>query len=127
MIQRAGSLSSVLINWLNLSRPIGQSETSNDQANRKFWKALWSLNVPNKVKSFAWRASKNILPTKANLGHQRVLDDPTCEACGVAVESSGHFFWDCDKASEIWKLSGIPFDAREAHFQDFKDLLWHVM
>ena len=71
--------------------------------------------------------NKNILPTKANLGHRRVLDDPTCEACGVAAESSGHFFWDCDKASEIWKLSGIPFDARGAHFQDFKDLLWHVM
>lgn len=59
--------------------------------------------------------------------HRRVLGDPTCEACGVAAESSGHFFWDCDKASEIWKLSGIPFDTQGAHLQDLKDLLWHIM
>ena len=94
---------------------------------RHCWKVLWSLNVPNNFKSFAWRASKNILPRKLTMVTKRVLDNPTCEACGVAVESSGHFFWDCDKASEIWKLSGIPFDTRGEHFQDFRDLLWHVM
>ena len=76
---------------------------------------------------FCLEGKQKYFTQKANHGHQRVLDDPTCEACGVAVESSGHFFWDCDKAIEIWKLSGIPFDTRGEHFQDFRDLLWHVM
>ena len=34
----------------SLSPNLDQSETSNDQADRKFWKVLWSLNVSNKVK-----------------------------------------------------------------------------
>ena len=57
-----------------------------------FGNLLWSLNIPNKIKSFAWWASKNILPTKVNLCHRKVLTDPTCEACGIEAESSGHPF-----------------------------------
>ncbi|XP_030959022.1 uncharacterized protein LOC115980967 [Quercus lobata] len=42
-------------------------EESNSQNRKLFWKSIWKLNVPNKIKSFARRANKNILPTKANL------------------------------------------------------------
>ena len=42
-------------------------EPSNDDTHRKFWRKIWSLNMPNKVKSYAWRACRNVLPTKANL------------------------------------------------------------
>ena len=41
----------------------GVGEPSNDDT----YKKIWSLNMPNKVNSFAWRACRNILPTKANL------------------------------------------------------------
>ena len=40
---------------------------SNEENGKIFWKTIWRLNIPNKVKSFAWKASKNILPTKANV------------------------------------------------------------
>ena len=42
-------------------------EPSNADTHRKFWRKIWSLNMPNKVKSYAWRACRNVLPTKANL------------------------------------------------------------
>ena len=45
----------------------GVGEPSNGDTHRKFWRKIWSLNMPNKVRSFAWRACQNILPTKANL------------------------------------------------------------
>ena len=45
-------------------------ETSDNQNRTLFWKTLWGLNVPNKVKSFAWRACRNIILTKANLCRQ---------------------------------------------------------
>ena len=77
-------------------------------------------------KSFAWRASRNILPTKDNLCHRKVLNDPICEACGLGAESDGHLFWSCDQAQEFCKLSGIPFDNCGVHFPDFIDLLWHL-
>ena len=33
---------------------------SNEENGKIFWKTIWRLNIPNKVKSFAWKASKNI-------------------------------------------------------------------
>ena len=69
-----------------------EARPSNGYNSGAFWKSLWYLNVPNKIKSFAWRASRNILSTKAILCPRKVLDNPECEACGLEVESSGHLF-----------------------------------
>ena len=63
--------------------PVG----SNKQNCRKFWKSLWGLNIPNKVKNFAWQACHNILPTKANLCYWKILNNPTCKACGLETET----------------------------------------
>lgn len=46
--------------------------------------------MPNKIKTFAWLASRNILLMKANLCHRKVFDNPVCEACSLEAESSGH-------------------------------------
>lgn len=47
---------------------VGEAATSsNDSGLRKFWKYLWQVNVPHKVRHFAWRACKDILPTYENL------------------------------------------------------------
>ena len=110
-----------------LSSSANQRPKNSSSGNRSsFWKNLWRLNVPNKIKSFAWRASRNILPTKDNLCHRKVLNDLICEACGLGDESGGHLFWSCDRAQEVWKSPGIPFDNCGVHFRDFIDLLWHL-
>ncbi|KAF5481541.1 hypothetical protein F2P56_002182 [Juglans regia] len=41
-------------------------ETSYGAATKKFWNGLWKLKIPHKVKLFAWRVCKEILPMKAN-------------------------------------------------------------
>ena len=76
----------VLLSSTNLSR-----ETSSCCNQGLFWKALRGLNMPNKIKTFAWLASRNILPTKANLCHTEVFDSLVCEACSLEAENSGHF------------------------------------
>ena len=30
-------------------------ETSNGENHKSFWRTLWGLNLPNKMKSFAWQ------------------------------------------------------------------------
>ena len=55
-----------------------------------------------------------------------MIDVPTCEACGSDVENTGHVFWECKKAQEVWVLLGISFDPPELLAPDFVDFLWHL-
>ena len=76
-----------------LSSSSDQRPKNSSSGNRSsFWKNVWRLNVPNKIKSFAWQASRKILPTKDNLCHRKVLNDLICEAYGLIAESCGHLF-----------------------------------
>ena len=79
--------------------------------------------MPNKIKSFAWRACRNILPTKANLHSRKLTPDSICEECGAAVESSGHVFWHCARAKEVWSAANVEFGA-DVEFGEFLDLVW---
>ncbi|KAL0009325.1 hypothetical protein SO802_010827 [Lithocarpus litseifolius] len=82
-------------------------EVSDDSNFRKFWKYIWKLNVPHKVRHFTWRACKNILPTKDNLVRRKVLIDGGCDECKTELESSGHVFWTCPRAQEIWAMTNL--------------------
>ena len=37
--------------------------TSDGSLLRKYWKKLWSLSIPHKVRHFCWRACRDTLPT----------------------------------------------------------------
>ena len=83
---------------------------------RCFWKRLWSIQIPHKVRHFAWRAACDILPTKENLVRRKVMVDSGCEECGNASKSFFHLFWECSKSQNTWipsslffSLSLIPF------------------
>jgi hypothetical protein len=67
-----------------------------------FWKLLWKLNVPRVVHLFLWRGCNNIVPTKENLYHRKVVSEPFCPQCGVEVETSGHFLWRCAMSTAVW-------------------------
>ena len=92
-----------------------------------FWRTIWGLSIPNKIKNFAWKASRNALPTKVNLCHHGVLEDDLCEACGLDEETSGHLFWDYTKARETWTVAGLLIDAHVVHYREFVDLIWHLI
>ena len=59
---------------------IGSSSTPAD--GRKVWKTLWSLNVPEKVKVFAWKIANNGIPTQANKCYRHIAPQATYEMCG---------------------------------------------
>ena len=74
---------------------------------RRFWQAIWSCNIPHMIRHFVWRACRDVLPTKENLVRWKVLSDSCCDECKLAEETSGHLFWSCQRACEIWWLFAL--------------------
>ena len=60
-----------------------------------FWREVWRLEVPSKVKNFVWRACKEALPTKANLCRRRIILEATYEACKEENEDVSHAIFFC--------------------------------
>lgn len=75
---------------------------------KKFWKSIWRLKVPNKVKVFLWRVFSSALPTKAGLHKRKIVDDNLCDQCLAEVEDEVHAIWSCDCIRAVWEA---PFAA----------------
>ena len=65
-------------------------------ATQQFWKGIWRLQVPGKIKHFMWKACRNALPTKVNLVRQKILEVNTCQNCDRCPESITHALWECE-------------------------------
>ena len=75
------------------TREQADSGSSSDNSNMtSLWKVLWGLQIPNKVKHFAWRVCKNILPTLSNLKRRGIVGSNLCKERRMGCESSGHVF-----------------------------------
>ncbi|KAF4391145.1 hypothetical protein F8388_009567 [Cannabis sativa] len=58
---------------------------SNMDEIQKWWRMLWSLQIPPRMKLFSWRVCNNWLPAKTNLKH-RGMDINTCyDICGRRI------------------------------------------
>lgn len=64
---------------------------------------IWSLRVPNRVKTLLWRAGLDSLPSKANLLKRKVLVDDLCPGYKIESESSFHALWSCTELNSVWK------------------------
>lgn len=103
----------------------GKGTVSDEGPLRKFWISIWHLNLPYKIRHFAWRACKDIIPTKVNLMRRKVLVEGSYEACHQEVESSGHLFWRCKSAREVWSTSKLFPTSLTVNFNLFLDLIWY--
>ena len=100
-------------------------ESSNSMRMKEFWKFIWHIWVPNKIWAFTWRACRNF-PTKENLFRRQVSQDNLCEVCGDYEETSGHLFWQCSRAKEVWTEAGFAQDKIMDRCPEFLDLLWYA-
>ncbi|GFZ17289.1 hypothetical protein Acr_26g0005590 [Actinidia rufa] len=79
-----------------------------------FWKMLWQLKIPTKIKVFAWKCCLEILPVKAQLMKKKVsVNGHECEVCGGGLESVRHCFQECDFAEIVWMEAGLHAVWRE--------------
>ncbi|KAG6693248.1 hypothetical protein I3842_10G159900, partial [Carya illinoinensis] len=86
-----------------------QQDISNDmeQHSREslasvFWKCLWHLKLPKKIKIFAWRACHEKLPTFQKLKLKHVLENDICAFCSSCVEDAAHALFYCNDVRQVW-------------------------
>ncbi|KAK2646575.1 hypothetical protein Ddye_021770 [Dipteronia dyeriana] len=81
-----------------------------------WWKWMWMLDIPSKIKLFIWKACHAWIPTKANLCRKGINCDDICLVCNKKSESTLHSILDCSKlkfarARNEWMHNGKFFDA----------------
>ncbi|KAA3463879.1 reverse transcriptase [Gossypium australe] len=67
-----------------------------------FYKKLWCIDLPTKVKINMWKASWNYLPTRVNLHHKKLISDTSCPRCGLETKTMTHLFKECPISVEMW-------------------------
>lgn len=76
-----------------------------------YWKKVWKLKVPPKVRIFWWRVLHEFLPTQQIMHPRHIEQVPTCTECGADSESIYHVSLECIVAKQFWfslkELMGI--------------------
>lgn len=111
-----------IIQTQHLRSSHGQS--SNHSQSNKVWKGIWAAKVCNKIKTFIWRACRDILLTKANLARRKILFDAGCDCCEDGVELTDHVLLSCTYFDMVWKstcLREIMTHCTNLSFVDVAD------
>uniref|UniRef100_A0A2N9I6T1 Reverse transcriptase zinc-binding domain-containing protein n=1 Tax=Fagus sylvatica TaxID=28930 RepID=A0A2N9I6T1_FAGSY len=100
--------------------------SSDTDALQPIWNTVWSLRIPKKCQHFAWRASREALPTKMNLCKRHIPIDPVCENCCTSPEDTLHAIWKCPLIQMAWENETWIHIARDSPLLDYADLLSKV-
>ncbi|KAL9676812.1 hypothetical protein QQ045_005032 [Rhodiola kirilowii] len=104
---------------LQVHRTHLQGNQSNTSHLKAFWKTLWKLPIPKKIRIFAWRGYQGALPTGAQIRRHHLKGNLDCPICSYRAEDEMHAFVHCWWAAAIWDLSNIRCSE---HFKTFTSL-----
>uniref|UniRef100_A0A803Q8E0 Reverse transcriptase domain-containing protein n=1 Tax=Cannabis sativa TaxID=3483 RepID=A0A803Q8E0_CANSA len=90
-------------------------QTQASSSHSTWWKTFWNLDLPSKVKIFAWRVMQNALPVATGLVRRKVIDSATCSLCNNAWESIGHALFNCTTARKVWRDTKFIIDHTHTH------------
>ncbi|KAL4284821.1 hypothetical protein GQ457_16G011460 [Hibiscus cannabinus] len=69
----------------------------------RFYKQLWAVNLPPKLKITMWRVANKFIPTFASLRSKRLNVNDVCPLCQSSSETMEHLLRDCYFVSELHK------------------------
>ena len=79
-----------------------QGETSRGDVRAPLWKRIWQLNIPEKIRIFAWRLCMNTISTMVNLNRRGIQVDVLCLICKNEEEGVKHAILSCELAKAVW-------------------------
>ncbi|RYQ97024.1 hypothetical protein Ahy_B08g092996 [Arachis hypogaea] len=84
-------------------KSFGYTNNPSSSEDLKFlWQQIWKLRVPQKIRTFLWRASHNILPVFENLFNKRITNTPICTICLQEPETTEHALLLCPWTRAAW-------------------------
>ncbi|KAL9685943.1 hypothetical protein QQ045_023397 [Rhodiola kirilowii] len=86
---------------LYFSRSTYEAECSNQRTLKSFWKTLWKLPIPRKIKIFDWRLYHDALPAGHCLYERGLVESVQCCICGYSLETVAHALTGCWWAKSI--------------------------
>ena len=89
---------------LSLVETSNGGELSVGDSRPLLWKRVWHLNLPDKIRIFAWRACMNALSTMRNLKVRGVNTDGSCPLYGQGPENTMHALFNYDDSKLVWNF-----------------------
>ena len=74
---------------------------------REFWKDMWGLDIPPRIKMLVCTACTNALPSKDALASKVYNYDAHHGFCGAACVTVVHALLECPHACSIWQKTPL--------------------
>ncbi|CAN1143366.1 Putative ribonuclease H protein At1g65750 [Linum perenne] len=71
------------------------------------WVDLWNVATPPRLRCFAWRLARDVLPTRMALQTRHIAVPSECGICEADLENSWHLFLSCPFAQLCWNEAGL--------------------
>ncbi|CAL1384036.1 unnamed protein product [Linum trigynum] len=68
-----------------------------------FWRRIWKLHCPERVRFFVWLATKEKLSTNSRRKIRHLTLDDKCPICKHTAETNVHCLRDCTPTRKIWE------------------------
>ncbi|KAL5806493.1 hypothetical protein ACOSQ4_029226 [Xanthoceras sorbifolium] len=98
---KSGIYSVKSANWLSMQN---NDRASSSSSGSLWWKTMWKLHIPSKIKFFLWKASLGWLSSLMVLTARKVPTHVSCFLCNAEVETPVHAIWGCCKLKPMRKL-----------------------
>ncbi|KAJ8431184.1 hypothetical protein Cgig2_010216 [Carnegiea gigantea] len=101
-----------------------QDGASSSRCDTGFWRKIWSMNVPPRIRPYAWRVCNNVLASRANIIRRLEHFDASC---GFSIELDVHVLLECPLAVQIWECSKFQPAIWEPRHPSLLDCLSSIM
>ena len=100
--------------------------SSNPGPTTTWWKGVWKLSVPMKIRMFVWRVARGWIPTNSSLAKRGIQVDTRCPRCKITSETVFHAIWSCREIKPMWKATSWWGDIKGCFGGDIISLLMHI-